>query len=499
MIFMMDGVNKSMRDWFRIFAILAMVSISEFLIFSSKFGSTSFILFFVSLSIIVIICNDVHYSWRVIFSALAVMVLSLLPIIYDVGIWQILIGFWGVAYLTKSVTSFPENPGSRGVMFLPGFLVFGWRRFFKDFCDFLDSIMGKLSHYRVNTATWFVSIAMSLVFIILLSMANPLIAYFIVRVIKVMISGDIDVSRAIFWIFTLIMIWPFLHVREGSALPMVNEAVSSSTKSDIMISDNFLNGKAIIHSLAVFNAIFLMETILDAMYLWSGMPLPDGMSYATYAHRGAYTLVAVAILAGGFILLTMRSRRCGTESRAERNLVYALLVQNVFLIISSMARLNSYVENYSLANERINAFIFMILVMVATILIIVATMHQKNISWFFKTSFCAVFASIYVSSLIDFSRIVVTYNIEHCREVSGRGPPLDLSYIIYLGLDAVPVMDSYQKKIPDIYTQYEKRVRNEYKWPYDGSTINWRQWNIHNWRLSSYFNRTTPHHISKIN
>ena len=43
-------------------------------------------------------------------------------------------------------------------------------------------------------------------------------------------------------------------------------------------------------SLALFNAVFAVN-ILDIAFLWSGEPLPAGVSLADHAHRGAYPLI----------------------------------------------------------------------------------------------------------------------------------------------------------------------------------------------------------------
>ena len=53
----------------------------------------------------------------------------------------------------------------------------------------------------------------------------------------------------------------------------------------------------------MFNALFAVQTVLDLTYLWGGVALPDGMTYATYAHRGAYPLIVTALLAAGFVLV----------------------------------------------------------------------------------------------------------------------------------------------------------------------------------------------------
>jgi hypothetical protein len=68
-----------------------------------------------------------------------------------------------------------------------------------------------------------------------------------------------------------------------------------------------MSGVSPLRSLVIFNAMFLVQNILDAMYLWGGKQLPAGLTYADYAHRGAYPLMATALLTAVFVLLALRS------------------------------------------------------------------------------------------------------------------------------------------------------------------------------------------------
>ena len=58
-------------------------------------------------------------------------------------------------------------------------------------------------------------------------------------------------------------------------------------------------------SLFTFNAIFAIQNGLDIAFLWSGAALPEGVTLAEYAHRGAYPLIATALLAGLFVLVAL--------------------------------------------------------------------------------------------------------------------------------------------------------------------------------------------------
>ena len=52
--------------------------------------------------------------------------------------------------------------------------------------------------------------------------------------------------------------------------------------------------------------LFAVQTNLDVTFLWGNAALPADITYAAYAHRGAYPLILTALLAAGFVLVAMR-------------------------------------------------------------------------------------------------------------------------------------------------------------------------------------------------
>ena len=130
-------------------------------------------------------------------------------------------------------------------------------------------------------------------------------------------------------------------------------------------------------SLILFNALFALQSGLDLVYLWGGAALPDGMSHAEYAHRGAYPLIVTALLAAGFVLIAMRRGGPAEQSRLIRPLVLAWIGQNVLLVISSIFRLDLYVAAFSLTYLRLAAFIWMGLVAAGLLLILIQIMLRK--------------------------------------------------------------------------------------------------------------------------
>ena len=188
------------------------------------------------------------------------------------------------------------------------------------------------------------------------------------------------------------------------------------------VPDYLLGVQAMSRSLILFNALFALQSGLDLVYLWGGATLPDGMSHAEYAHRGAYPLIVTALLAAGFVLIAMRPGGPAEQSRLIRPLVLAWIGQNVLLVISSIFRLDLYVAAFSLTYLRLAAFIWMGLVAAGLLLILVQIMLRKPISWLITANAATLALVLYGCCFINAPRIIAAYNLAHSREATAQDP-----------------------------------------------------------------------------
>ena len=173
-------------------------------------------------------------------------------------------------------------------------------------------------------------------------------------------------------------------------------------------------------SLILFNALFALQTVLDLTYLWGGASLPDGMSHAEYAHRGAYPLIAPRCSPPA--LCWSRCARAGRRkhSRLIRPLVLAWIAQNMLLVISSIFRLDLYVAAYSLTYLRLAAFIWMVLVAIGLVLILVQIELKKSNSWLLSANAIALALALYACCFINAPWLVASYNVEHAAKSAAR-------------------------------------------------------------------------------
>jgi Domain of unknown function (DUF4173) len=333
---------------------------------------------------------------------------------------------------------------------------------------------------------WIVPLGLGALFLVLFSSANPVIGDFLARIDLGVLLSRGDPLRPVFWLLVLALIWPLLHARLSrrrasmTALLWSASPAASPIASPVALNDIF-GTTAILRSLVLFNLLFAVQTCLDVVYLWSGATLPDGMTYASYAHRGAYPLIVAALLAGAFVLAAMRSDAETSRMPRIRMLVFLWIGQTVLLVISSIFRLNLYVHVYSLTYLRVAALIWMLLVAAGLLLIIARIALGKSNGWLIKCNAAVLAFTLYVCSLVNFAGLIAEFNVTHSWEMRREGEPIDVSYLCGLGVDALPAMMRLgeAQMPPSRLAPCRVALQNQQI----ERAFDWRRWSYRNHRL----------------
>jgi hypothetical protein len=291
----------------------------------------------------------------------------------------------------------------------------------------------------------------SITFIALFAQANPLIGEALGS-IDLRFGERISVVRLFFWLLILMLVWRVLRPRLWLSEPARVEPALRLPGVSLA---------SVTLSLLAFNLIFAVQNALDLAFLWSGGALPEGMSHAEYAHRGAYPLIATALLAGLFVLVTLQPGSATAASRDVRRLVYVWIGQNVFLVASTMLRTIDYIEAYSLTELRIQALVWMALVAVGLILICIRIWKGRTGVWLLNANLAAAASVLLVSIPVDYDRIAAGWNVRHAREVGGTGAGLDLCYLFQMGPSSlIPLIELESRPLPDHLRSRVSWLRN---------------------------------------
>ncbi len=345
-------------------------------------------------------------------------------------------------------------------------------------------------------AAWMVPMGLGAVFLLLFSAANPLIEQWISGID---LAGTVDHIRILFWLTALALAWPFMRVRLGGKKRLPAEAATSLAEPALdEVAGQLLGADAVLYSLILFNALFAVQTALDIAYLWGGAALPKGMTYADYAHRGAYSLIVTALLAAAFVLFALRPGSAMERSPLLRGLVYLWIGQNVFLVMSAMLRLNLYVEAYSLTYWRVAAFIWMLLIATGLVLIVARIALRKSNAWLISCNVIVLAATLYICAFVNFPHLMTGYNIDraydhtHSRPVTRRA--LDQGYLCRLGPYTIPAITKAFTFTSDGVSwlsappQLERCMSNHIK-RHRARMEDWRAWSFRGWRLMRYLDK----------
>lgn len=492
-------VTDSGTRWLcQLVTVLALVAIADWLFYGHPVGSAAALLL-VALAAAAVAANPIVASRRDTLIASGVLMASILPLIINVSMLSALSGALGTAFftltMTRARTDWIVRSRDAAVLLLDG----TWQAF-ADVCRAGSAFANGdvTSHFLGRLTLWVMPLALGAVFVVLFASANPLIEEWFTAFDLRRHAAQISIPRIGFWLLALSLVWPFVFMRAKSKLSEHVEAevrAFAATTADIapmpavMPPGLLFSEGAILRALILFNALFAVQTMLDLAYLWGGVTLPDGMTYAAYAHRGAYPLIVTALLAAGFVLVTMRPGSDLERSPLFRPLVFLLVGQNVLLVISSILRLDLYVQAYALSYWRVAAFIWMLLVAVGLVLIIVRIALGRTNSWLTLMNLGALAVALYVCCFINFPALIADYNVTHSRQLQGAGIELDLGYLASLGPQALPALDRYLDNLKPVSTWWLTGKRNRLATVHLEGTRGWRAWTFRNWQLTQYLRR----------
>ncbi|MEJ6708010.1 MAG: DUF4173 domain-containing protein [Amylibacter sp.] len=126
-------------------------------------------------------------------------------------------------------------------------------------------------------------------------MANPVLERILGDLLEVDFYLQKLIYRILFWMGAAFILWLFLAVNaQRLQRPVAPQKL-------VRIRGWGLNAQSVSNAFWVFNGLLCVQLIMDSSFAVSGT-LPYDMSYAKYAHRGAYPLVVTALLAGCFAL-----------------------------------------------------------------------------------------------------------------------------------------------------------------------------------------------------
>lgn len=445
-------------------AILLLIALADFLFWQHPIG-ISLVVFSAGLCAAALINLRPRFSKRNWLIFTGVWSLSVFPVLEFVQITSVLFLTLGHAsLLIWTATRSTAGPLARALLFLPFTLL----SFATVTCVKLGFGVGrsKPTVTQSGLVAWVLPLAVGFVFLWLFIGANPVFQEWVNDLSHLDISPD-GFARATFWSAIGFLVLPFAMLKQFA--PNLHPK-SKPQRSTVRPEGTLINARSVQNSLMLFNAMFLVQNVTDLTVLWGGSGLPEGMTYATYAHSGAYPLMATSILAGIFALI---SRRFTVSSDFIKMLLLIWVAQNIVLLGSAIFRLDLYIDVYGLTYLRLRVSIGMFLVLVGMVLLIWQLWTSQSNAWLTASFSAVVIFIFYVCSFVNFGYVIASENLSR----DDRRP--DAYYLcrqVKSGTKAY--LEHSTKEGTQFCFGYDKNMTNP--------SENWRGWSYRSARLEFY-------------
>ncbi len=483
----------------KLFVLLCLVALADFLFYGKSMG-ISVAIFIITLGLGIIIANSRRVKTGVIIRSVFILLLSVLPIIEDLNILSAGIGIFGLIFFVIQLNNRLSDTIMTNISNAVQLTLSGLPR------SITDSMLSRKITRRLNIKTnnrhnllnWVLPIVCTIGFLFLFSEANPIISEWLANLGSMgseAISGFRG-KRLVFWALIGIGLWPLLRGKLYNYFRKEKEQKEISIETRVRLQEEYpslsellsfiINEHSVLRSLVLFNILFGLQSVLDITYLWNGASLPAHMTYAEYSHRGAYPLIATALLAAAFVLISLRPGSDTNSNRLIRALVYIWIMQNILLVTSSILRLDMYISVYQLTYLRVAAFIWMGLVAIGLASIILRILLNRSNDWLIRFNLVTLGITLYACSFINFGHIISHYNIS--KKDYAR---IDANHLCKIGEPALPAIIKVGavfevKEIQPYKRSQLKTCAKDHLTSHEMKLADWRSWGYRTQRLSLY-------------
>lgn len=267
------------------------------------------------------------------------------------------------------------------------------------------------------------------IFLLLFYSADLVFQKYVSNLISINIDEETIFRSILVLITTLVYIGAYTYVFQQEESKIAPEE-QTQNRSVGHIESYILFGS--------INVLFFIFIFVQLAYLFGGEGniSAQGFTYAEYARRGFFELIAVAIIS---LLLLLTAEKYIVKKETEHLLGFkvlstALVVQVILIMTSAFTRLSLYEEAYGFTTLRLYSHAFIVLLAAIFCLLLYKIYKDKKENAFAFRVFICIVLFLTAMNLLNPDAFIARRNIERFNS-TGK---LDIYYLSRLSSDAIP-------------------------------------------------------------
>lgn len=230
----------------------------------------------------------------------------------------------------------------------------------------------------------------------------------------------------------------------------------------------FIDPVILITVLSLLNIVFCVFSVIQFKYLFGGENFiqPSVFTYAEYARRGFFELVAVSVINFLIILIAVSFlKKDNKNSTIAIRILLSLVAGFTFVMIASaFYRMTLYEQAYGFTYLRIFVQAFMVLLFFLFIINMVFIWYERLA--IIKAYFIATLVVYIALNFANVDVIIARNNIQRYK-VTGQ---IDMEYLEHLSYDAIPEMEvlledeKLEHKVLSHFRQKKLELKDQNAW-----------------------------------
>jgi len=278
----------------------------------------------------------------------------------------------------------------------------------------------------------------------------------------------------------------FIETWENN-LPLIN--LPGESQTSIKLETERIGGLVLF---GLLNIMLLILNFGDISTLWLGSKLPEGITHSDFVHDGVQMIVFSILIAAGLIMfLFRRDFSSHKNSKLLKIFVCLWIIQTFVMLVSTAARNQIYIQEFSLTYKRIGVYVWLVLAVIGLALTTAKILYERS-NWFLiRTNISVWFSILAISSLMNWDLLITKYNIKHQPITS-----IDFRYLFSLPDSNIPELIAITRlrEFPEInkgltgsysnddYTVLLKHKIEHYQKKYKSD---WQSWNLNDKKITA--------------
>jgi hypothetical protein len=353
----------------------------------------------------------------------------------------------------------------------------------------------QIKNTSLKFLTFLIPAFLILIFFFLYKNANPLFENY-----TNFISGE----WILFNLGGLYLIYGFIHQQRIKQFDEWENQQSVNLDSKTFKENKLNEKKSFTFLFVVLNAMLIFINILDINYLYLGAGMPEGITHKEFVHKGVNTLIFSILLGISLVLYSFRGAlNFSSHNKMLKMFVYLWLIQNLFMVFSTVIRNYMYIDNALLTYKRIGVYYWLFFAALGLITTGIKVWKVKRAWYLIRSNSFIGFIILVISAGVDWDTFITNYNLRHSKLMAS----LDKRYL--LSLSETNVVQLYAERnspgfnIDSVY-HYGYYYRSTYS-SANQSLVDCKLYDFMNnaddgdWRSFNYRKQKVKEEIKKLN